>query len=132
MCRRSGDCTAKALFTPTLRQHLAERAELYPDGASELAACSREYLRPVSKGSMILRSKMWKFATFEKRGNYAYVTLNRPEVLNALHLEAHIELAQIWDEFAGDPSLRVAILTGVGDRAFCAGYDLKDSAAKSP
>ncbi|WP_332692496.1 enoyl-CoA hydratase-related protein, partial [Bosea sp. (in: a-proteobacteria)] len=46
------------------------------------------------------------------------VTINRPEVLNALSNEAHHELAGIFDRFAADSSLRVAILTAAGERAF--------------
>ena len=62
----------------------------------------------------------YRFATYEKRGRIAYVTLNRPEVMNALHLEAHLELAEIWEDFRDDPVVWVAILTGAGERAFCA------------
>lgn len=69
------------------------------------------------------------FVTFERCGHLAWVTLNRPEVLNALHPPAHRELDQVWDAFASDRDLRVAIMTGAGDRAFCAGNDLKYSAA---
>lgn len=57
------------------------------------------------------------------------VTINRPEVLNALSNEAHHELAGIFDRFAADSSLRVAILTAAGERAFCVGSDLKAKAA---
>jgi dehydration protein DpgD len=45
----------------------------------------------------------YEFATYEKRGRIAYVTLNRPEVMNALHLEAHVELKEIWEDFRDDP-----------------------------
>ena len=72
-----------------------------------------------------------RFAIYEKRGRIAYVTLNRPEVLNALHLEAHLELAEIWEDFRADPEVWVAILTGAGERAFCAGNDLKVTAART-
>ena len=72
-----------------------------------------------------------RFAIYEKRGRIAYVTLNRPEVLNALHLEAHLELAEIWEDFRADPEVWVAILTGAGERAFCAGNDLKITAART-
>ena len=65
------------------------------------------------------------FVRFEKRGHVAWVTLNRPEVMNALHPPCHDRLDAIWDEFAADPDLWVAILTGAGERAFCAGNDLK-------
>ena len=52
------------------------------------------------------------------------VTLNRPEVLNALHSPAHAELDKVFNDFAADPELWVAIITGEG-RAFSAGNDLK-------
>ena len=54
----------------------------------------------------------YRFATYEKRGRIAYVTVNRPEVMNALHLEAHLELAEIWEDFRDDAEVWVAILTG--------------------
>lgn len=54
--------------------------------------------------------------------------MNRPEVYNAVHLPMHREMAQVWDEFAADPDLWVAVLTGAGDKAFCAGNDLKATA----
>lgn len=61
---------------------------------------------------------------YEKRGEVATVTLNRPQVKNAIDLEMHHRLRQIWTDFRDDPGLRVAIITGSGD-AFCAGADLK-------
>jgi len=73
----------------------------------------------------------YRFATYEKRGRIAYITLNRPEVMNALHLDAHVELAEIWEDFRDDPDAWVAILTGAGDRAFCAGNDLKVTAERT-
>ena len=57
------------------------------------------------------------------------VTLNRPEVLNALHADANDELAAVWDEFAARDDLWVGIITGAGERAFSAGNDLKVQAA---
>jgi enoyl-CoA hydratase/carnithine racemase len=72
-----------------------------------------------------------RFATYEKHGRIAYITLNRPEVMNALHLEAHLELAEIWEDFRDDPDVWVAILTGAGDRAFSAGNDLKATAERT-
>ncbi len=72
----------------------------------------------------------YEFAKYEKRGRIAYVTINRPEVLNALHAAASAELSDIWDGFAEDADAWVAILTGEG-RAFSAGNDLKATAAAS-
>lgn len=62
---------------------------------------------------------------YEKRGSVAHITLNRPEVHNAIDVETHHLLRTIWEDFRDDPDLRVAILTGAGDEAFCAGADLK-------
>ena len=71
----------------------------------------------------------YQYATYEKRGRVAYVTINRPEVMNALHAAASRELSEIWDDFDADSEVWVAILTGAGDRAFSAGNDLKATAA---
>jgi enoyl-CoA hydratase len=54
----------------------------------------------------------------------AQVTLNRPEKMNALTPEMIVRLARCWDEIHADASIRVAVLTGVGERTFCAGADL--------
>jgi enoyl-CoA hydratase/carnithine racemase len=71
------------------------------------------------------------FVKYEKRGRVAWVTLNRPEVMNALHPPCHDELEAIWNDFAADPEVWVAVLTGAGDRAFSAGNDLKWTAQNS-
>jgi enoyl-CoA hydratase/carnithine racemase len=67
----------------------------------------------------------YQFALYEKKGRIAHVTINRPESMNALHPPANEELSEIWDDFQADDDLWVAILTGTGERAFCAGADLK-------
>lgn len=69
-----------------------------------------------------------EFVQFEKKGRVAYVTINRPEVMNAIHPPASQELCSVWDEYAADPDLWVAIVTGAGSKAFCAGNDLKYTA----
>jgi enoyl-CoA hydratase len=56
----------------------------------------------------------------------AIITLNRPEQRNALGKDIREGLFAAWDRFEHDPKLRVAILTGSGDKAFCAGGDLKE------
>jgi dehydration protein DpgD len=63
---------------------------------------------------------------YEKRGHVAYVTLDRPEVLNALDLRTHEELAVVWDEVERDDDVWVGVLTGAGDRSFSVGMDLKE------
>ena len=68
----------------------------------------------------------------EKKGRIAYVTLNRPERLNAL-TEAHWrQLADTWRMLDDDPDVWVIIITGTGEKAFCTGQDLKDVAATGP
>ena len=62
---------------------------------------------------------------FETKGPVAYVTINRPERLNACDGETYRRLTEVWREFRDDPVLRVGILTGAGDRAFCVGTDVK-------
>jgi enoyl-CoA hydratase/carnithine racemase len=63
----------------------------------------------------------------EKRANgVAVVTLNRPQVLNALDVPAKERLGSIWREIADDAGVRVVVLTGAGDKAFCAGSDIKE------
>lgn len=66
-----------------------------------------------------------EFTSVERHGAITIVTINRPQVLNALHSPAHFELDQVFNEFAADETQSVAIITGAGERAFCAGNDLK-------
>jgi enoyl-CoA hydratase/carnithine racemase len=68
---------------------------------------------------------MPEFSKVERDGRLLIVTMNRPDVMNALHPPANAELGKIFDEFADDPELWVAIITGAGERAFSAGNDLK-------
>ncbi|MBP8306997.1 MAG: enoyl-CoA hydratase/isomerase family protein [Burkholderiaceae bacterium] len=68
---------------------------------------------------------MPEFCKVERDGHLTIVTLNRPDVMNALHYPAHLELEQVWNEFDADPEQWVAIVTGAGPRAFSAGNDLK-------
>ena len=59
------------------------------------------------------------------QGSILEVTIDRPEAMNALDAPANRELGDTWKRFAAAPDLHVAILTGAGDKAFCAGADLK-------
>lgn len=68
---------------------------------------------------------------YDKRGHVAYVTINRPRVLNAMDLATHEELGRVWDDFEADDDLWVGVLTGAGDRAFSVGQDLKELAARN-
>ncbi len=72
---------------------------------------------------------MPEFCEIERDGHVLTVTINRPEVRNALHPAANEELTKVFDDFEADPELWVAILTGAGEHAFSAGNDLKVTAA---
>ncbi len=63
---------------------------------------------------------------YAREDGVAIITLNRPETRNALARDVRDGLFEAWRRFEGDPNLRVAILTGAGDKAFCAGGDLKE------
>jgi crotonobetainyl-CoA hydratase len=60
-----------------------------------------------------------------KTGRVTTLTLNRPEVLNAVDAQMHHELQAAFDDFAADPEQHICVVTGAGERAFCAGSDLK-------
>ncbi|MBB4631023.1 enoyl-CoA hydratase [Sphingosinicella soli] len=62
----------------------------------------------------------------ERCGGYAVVTMNRPDAMNALSAALRSDLARAFDALEADPDIRVAILTGAGERAFTAGLDLKE------
>jgi enoyl-CoA hydratase len=61
---------------------------------------------------------------FEPREHVALITLNRPEARNALSPEVVVRLAGAWERVRDDESIRAAVVTGAGDRSFCAGADL--------
>jgi enoyl-CoA hydratase/carnithine racemase len=65
-----------------------------------------------------------KYIVYEKKGHTAYVRINRPEVRNALHSFAYVELRQCWRDIGLDPNIYCGIVTGTGP-AFCAGRDVK-------
>jgi enoyl-CoA hydratase/carnithine racemase len=65
----------------------------------------------------------------ERHERVAIVTLNRPEARNAINVEITRELANTFDEFERDDDVWAVVITGAGDRAFCAGADLKGAAS---
>lgn len=64
------------------------------------------------------------FIHTEAHAGVLWITLNRPEKLNAILPDMHVALAETFDAFAADDRLHVAVVTGAGNRAFCAGSDL--------
>ncbi|MFC1534709.1 enoyl-CoA hydratase/isomerase family protein, partial [Thermodesulfobacteriota bacterium] len=61
---------------------------------------------------------------YEKKDKIAYVTLNRPEALNSVDPEMALELIEAWKDYRDDKNCLCAIITGTGDKSFCAGLDL--------
>ena len=74
----------------------------------------------------------YEFLKVAREGRLTVVTIDRPEVHNALHPPAHFEFDAVFDDFAADPEQWVAIVTGAGHKAFSAGNDLKYQAAGGP
>ncbi|MDP7739609.1 enoyl-CoA-hydratase DpgD [Mycobacterium paragordonae] len=70
----------------------------------------------------------FEFVGYEKHDRVATITLRRPDVLNAMNVRMHEELARVWADFESDPQIWVGVLTGAGERAFSVGQDLKELA----
>ena len=68
----------------------------------------------------------YEFLDVSVEDGVALVIINRPEALNATNNTLHRELTEIWPAIDRDPAVRVAVVTGAGDRAFSAGGDLND------
>ena len=64
---------------------------------------------------------------YKKEGRIAIFTIDRPEAMNAMNMEAVRELHEAMVDFRDDPDLWVGIITGAGEKAFCAGADIKDT-----
>ena len=74
----------------------------------------------------------YQFLKLDKKENgVLFITMNRPEVLNATDEDAHGELGRIWLDFDQDPEAKVAVITGAG-KGFCAGGDLRQNTPLNP
>src|SRR6185437_6210945 len=69
---------------------------------------------------------------FENKNQIAYVTIERPKVLNALNAATMGELQEVFTEIAADRDIRVVILTGGGEKSFVAGADINELAKHTP
>jgi acyl-CoA dehydrogenase len=100
------------------------RVERIWDGTSEIQRhiIARSMLRPL-EACMTVRA--------EPDGQTLVITLDRPKA-NAIDVATSLELYEAFDRLQGDDALRVAVVTGAGDRFFCAGWDLKAAAAGEP
>jgi len=69
---------------------------------------------------------------FEIRDGIAFVTVNRPDKLNALNDQVMLELGKVAESIATEPDIKGAILTGAGPKAFVAGADIGDLSRQGP
>ena len=74
----------------------------------------------------------YQYILYEKKGQIAYITLNRPDVGNAHHIHMGKELTDAWNDANKDENIRIAILTGAGERHFCVGGDVTGIAQGIP
>jgi enoyl-CoA hydratase/carnithine racemase len=74
----------------------------------------------------------FEFIEVEKNERVTTVRINRPQVMNAIHPPAMRELDAAFNDFADDPEQWIAVLTATGEKAFCAGNDLKWQAENGP
>lgn len=72
----------------------------------------------------------YQFITVSKHNHVTRITLNRPQVMNAINQQMHDELQSAFDDFAGDDSQYLGVIAGAGERAFSAGSDLKSIVAQ--
>lgn len=73
---------------------------------------------------------MYEFFIYEKQGNVGYLTINRPKELNILSLAVEVEFNLVLDFIEADKDLRALIITAAGEKAFMAGADIKELAAR--
>jgi enoyl-CoA hydratase len=75
---------------------------------------------------------MYETITLEHRGPVALLTINRPDKLNALNKQVHLEGVQALDELKHDQNTRVLVITGTGEKSFIAGADISEFAGQTP
>jgi len=75
---------------------------------------------------------MYETITLEHRGPVALLTINRPDKLNALNKQVHLEGVQALDELKHDQNIRVLVITGSGEKSFIAGADISEFAGQTP
>ncbi|MEL7422213.1 MAG: enoyl-CoA hydratase-related protein [Bacteroidota bacterium] len=102
------------------------------DPKSNRFAFTPEQLAKYAPKEIINFKEKYQFCSVERRGRILLITINRPEVRNALHPPANDELEGIFNAYERDPELRVAVITGTGEQAFSTGNDLKYMAKGNP
>jgi enoyl-CoA hydratase/carnithine racemase len=102
-----------------------------PD-AKSLCAAERSNSAPENFMSAAITTSTFGTIVYEKKGPTAYVTLNRPKVLNALNKSVITELKTAFEAARDDSAVRGVIFTGAGDKAFAAGADISEMLNDTP
>lgn len=108
---------------------LGQRVYVRSFGYGNRVALTRERADILLPPAPVKLRDDYEHVEVRRDGHVLEITLNRPQARNALHAAANIELEQIFDAYFADTDLWVAIITGSGDRAFCAGNDLTATAS---
>src|SRR5882762_3834134 len=87
---------------------------------------------PISHSSVRILPMSYQTLLFEIRDGIAFVTVNRPDKLNALNDQVMLELGKVAESIATEPDIKGAILTGAGPKAFVAGADIGDLSRQGP
>src|ERR1700676_3672479 len=82
--------------------------------------------------SSVITGLSFETVLYEKKGGIAYVTLNRPKVLNALNKRAIADLKAAFEDARDDTEVHGVIFTGAGDKSFIAGADINEVASDTP
>ena len=111
---------------------IGKKIQVAADPKGNRFAFSAEQLEKYAPKEITTFKEQYQFCTVQREGRILIVTINRPEVRNALHPPANDELEGIFNAYEHDPDLRVAIITGSGEQAFSTGNDLKYMAKGNP
>jgi acetyl-CoA C-acetyltransferase len=127
----SGDDELMALLE-NVEQPIGERVFVSAFGyGNRVTRSERTATALLSKPAPVLGGD-YEFVKVHRNGHLLEVSINRPDVRNSLHPPAHEELDDVFDAFFADRDLWVAIITGEGSSAFCAGNDLMYTASGKP
>ncbi len=118
-----GDTDVLALLTGDA-EPLGSRVWVRSFGYGNRVALTPERAAALAPPTALGLHDTYASVSVRRDGHVLEVTIERPDQRNALHPAAHVELEQVFDTFEADPDLWVAIITGAGDQAFCAGNDL--------
>ncbi|MGB5324482.1 MAG: enoyl-CoA hydratase-related protein, partial [Pseudomonadales bacterium] len=111
---------------------LGKRIHVVARGQGNAFAFDAAHLHAQLPAPSLRLRDQYEYCEVRVDGHVLEITIAREESYNALHPQANEELAEIFDIYMADAQLRVAIITGSGDKAFCSGNDLKYSASGGP